>query len=263
VDYYALELATGDPGDDFFTVLEETVEEVMNTTATVLGCVSTSRPAPHPGGGHLPAAARAPLPRRLPLLLLPRLLQGQGRNLTAPLGNLLTQIKNLFAPTNYSEGLDNKAATGLVRDAEAAGEKDALEKAISGYQPVPQQPPASYPQGINSLPRGQVSNKNSSLPRGASLPRNSANTTASLKRGISPIPKADPALAEAPPGYPESPQKTGMPPLGFPQSPPEYPQVRFTPPCSSKSCIMQTPTPPGFPANANKLAALYPAIPEK
>ena len=31
--------------------------------------------------------------------------------------------------------------------------------------------------------------------------------------------------SQAPPGYPESPQKTGLPPLGFPQSPPEYPQV--------------------------------------
>ena len=88
-----------------------------------------------------------------------------------------------------------------------------------GYQPVPQQPPASYPQGANSLPRG--ASKNTSLPRGASLPRNSA----SLARGVSPIPRAYPALAEAPPGYPESPQKAGVPPTGFPQSPPEYPQV--------------------------------------
>ena len=31
--------------------------------------------------------------------------------------------------------------------------------------------------------------------------------------------------SQAPPGYPESPQKTGLPPIGFPQSPPEYPQV--------------------------------------
>ena len=37
--------------------------------------------------------------------------------------------------------------------------------------------------------------------------------------------RAYPALAEAPPGYPESPQKAGVPPIGFPQSPPEYPQV--------------------------------------
>ena len=98
-----------------------------------------------------------------------------------------------------------------------------------GYQPVPQQPPASYPQGANSLPRGaskttslpRGASKNTSLPRGASLPRNSA----SLARGVSPIPRAYPALAEAPPGYPESPQKAGVPPTGFPQSPPEYPQV--------------------------------------
>ena len=64
-----------------------------------------------------------------------------------------------------------------------------------GYQPVPQQPPASYPQGANSLPRGSSKNtslprgaafsKNTSLPRGASLPRNSA----SLARGVSPIPR--------------------------------------------------------------------------
>ena len=95
---------------------------------------------------------------------------------------------------------------------------------MTGYQPVPQQPPASYPQGANSLPRSTAADKKTaSLPRGASLPRNT--NTASLKRGISPIPKAYPALAEAPPGYPESPQKTGLPPIGFPQSPPEYPQV--------------------------------------
>ena len=54
-----------------------------------------------------------------------------------------------------------------------------------GYQPVPQQPPASYPQGANSLPRGAAFSKNTSLPRGASLPRNSA----SLARGVSPIPR--------------------------------------------------------------------------
>jgi len=154
------------------------------------------------------------------------------------------KIKSMFAPTNYAEGLDNKAATGLEKDAEA-GEKDDLEKVISGYQPVPQQPPPSYPQGANSLPRASRQDKMGSLPRGSSLPRN----TSSLKRGVSPIPRAYPALAEAPPGYPESPQKTGVPPLGFPQSPPEYPQ---------------TPTPPGFPANQNKqAAALYPTIPEK
>ena len=29
------------------------------------------------------------------------------------------KIKNFFAPTDYSEGLDNKAAAGLTKDAEA------------------------------------------------------------------------------------------------------------------------------------------------
>ena len=52
----------------------------------------------------------------------------------------------------------------------------------------------------------------------------------SQRGGVSPIPRAYPGLAEAPPGYPESPQKTGPPPLGYPQSPPEFPQ---------------SPTPPG------------------
>ena len=64
-----------------------------------------------------------------------------------------------------------------------------------------------------------------------SLPRGATSKTNSLARGVSPIPRAYPQLAEAPPGYPESPQKTGPPPLGYPQSPPEYPQ---------------TPTPPGI-----------------
>ena len=41
------------------------------------------------------------------------------------------------------------------REATKAAQDD-LEKVISGYQPVPQHPPASYPQGANSLPRCQV-----------------------------------------------------------------------------------------------------------
>ena len=86
----------------------------------------------------------------------------------------------MFGPTNYGEGLDNKAVVGVSKDAEAGGKvghksfpvqnlfhskncqkqsfltQDELEKVISGYQPVPQNPPASYPQGANSLPRCQV-----------------------------------------------------------------------------------------------------------
>ena len=140
------------------------------------------------------------------------------------------KIKNVFAPTNYGEGLDNKAVVGMSKDAEAGGKvganfslaqntnadeskhknillaQDDLEKVITGYQPVPQNPPASYPQGANSLPRCQVQTspkfsktnvkyvlfsalswklcleskkpaqvsskgKEGSLPRGASLPR--------------------------------------------------------------------------------------------
>ena len=103
-----------------------------------------------------------------------------------------------------------------MKESEGVDGKDDLEKAMNGYQPVPQHPPAGYPQG------------SSSLPRGASLPRNINVKVDSLKRGD--IPRAYPQLAEAPPGYPESPQKTGPPPLGYPQSPPEYPE---------------TPTPPG------------------
>lgn len=107
---------------------------------------------------------------------------------------------------------------------------------MSGYQPVPQHPPPSYPQGSASLPRGCAPpSKNASLPRmGAS-----ASKSGSLARGVSPIPRAYPALAEAPPGYPESPQKTGPPPLGYPLSPPEYPQ---------------TPTPPGICRDFQKIS---------
>jgi len=223
VDAFALELATGENSGDLLTAVEDTIEEVINTSTKVLGMVVS-----------------------IFLILLVLVC------LTACLcycchQDFKDKIKNVFAPTNYAEGLDNKAVVGMSKDAEGGG-KDDLEKVITGYQPVPQHPPASYPQGANSLPRCQVSSKGKegSLPRGASLPRNT--NAASLKRGISPIPKAYPALAEAPPGYPESPQKTGLPPIGFPQSPPEYPQ---------------TPTPPGFPADASKQAALYPVVPEK
>jgi len=223
VDAFALELATGENSGDLLTTVEETIEEVIDTSTKVLGMVVSIF---------------------LTLLILVCL--------AACLcycchKDFKDKIKNVFAPTNYGEGLDNKAVVGMSKDAEGGG-KDDLEKVITGYQPVPQNPPASYPQGANSLPRCQVSSKGKegSLPRGASLPRNT--NAASLKRGISPIPKAYPALAEAPPGYPESPQKTGLPPIGFPQSPPEYPQ---------------TPTPPGFPADVSKQAALYPVIPEK
>jgi len=152
------------------------------------------------------------------------------------------KVENFFSPNSYSQGIDNK---GGIAAQESSDEKDDLEKVISGYQPVPQQPPPSYPQGTSSLPRG------ASLPRTASLPRNgNGNGTNSLKRGVSPIPRAYPQLAQAPPGYPESPQKTGPAPPGYPQSPPEYPQ---------------TPTPPGYPANSNKqtTVSLYPQIPEK
>ena len=151
------------------------------------------------------------------------------------------QVENFFSPNSYSQGLDSKESDG---SGEGGDEKDGLEKVISGYQPVPQQPPPSYPQGSSSLPRG------ASLPLGASLPR-PGSKAGSLKRGVSPIPRSYPALAEAPPGYPESPQKTGPAPPGFPQSPPEFPQ---------------TPTPPGYPAQtAAKTAgtSLYPAVPEK
>ena len=89
----------------------------------------------------------------------------------------------MFAPTNYAEGLDNKAAVGMSKDVEGGCKvklfilptfcqfpkfdqniqnlhsvktQDDLEKVISGYQPVPQQPPPSFPKGANSLPRCQV-----------------------------------------------------------------------------------------------------------
>ena len=139
-------------------------------------------------------------------------------------------MDQFFSPNSYARGLDEKPEE--VKEKEGGEGVDELEKAMTGYQPVPQQPPPSYPQG------------NSSLPRGTSLPRNSK--VDSLKRGVSGYPQ----LAEAPPGYPESPQKTGPPPLGYPQSPPEYPQ---------------TPTPPGFPSsNTGRVSkALYPQIPEK
>ena len=144
------------------------------------------------------------------------------------------KVDQFFSPNSYARGLDEKPEE--VKEKEAVAGVDQLEKAMTGYQPVPQHPPVGYPQG------------NSSLPRGTSLPRNTK--VDSLKRGVSPLPRGYPQLAEAPPGYPESPQKTGPPPLGYPQSPPEYPQ---------------TPTPPGFPTSntARLTKALYPQIPEK
>ena len=144
------------------------------------------------------------------------------------------KIHHFFTPNSYARGLDEKPEE--LKEKEAVGGVDELEKAMTGYQPVPQHPPPGYPQG------------NSSLPRAASLPRNSK--VDSLKREVSPLPRGYPQLTEAPPGYPESPQKTGAPPLGYPQSPPEYPQ---------------TPTPPSFPTSntARLTKALYPQIPEK
>jgi len=244
VDVFALALATGEDDDDLLTTVEETIEEVLDTSTKMLGMVVSI---------FLIILILVCLTACL-CYCCHKVASSQYHAvagtaiLSSPSQDFKDKIKNFFAPTDYSEGLDNKAAVGLTKDAEA-GHKDDLEKVISGYQPVPQHPPASYPQGANSLPRCQVSTKgkkDNSLPRGASLPRNA--NAASLKRGISPIPKAYPALTEAPPGYPESPQKTGLPPIGFPQSPPEYPQ---------------TPTPPGFPADATKKAALYPVVPEK
>jgi len=158
------------------------------------------------------------------------------------------KMENLFSSNSYTKDLDGKSGDSSEKDG-----GDQLEKAMSGYQPVPQHPPPGYPQGSTSLPRGcSLPSKNASLPRTG----NSSNRN-SLARGVSPIPRAYPQLAEAPPGYPESPQKTGPPPLGYPQSPPEYPQ---------------TPTPPGFPTSNTNTATgtatktskpLYPQIPEK
>ena len=130
------------------------------------------------------------------------------------------QLGNVLSTNSYSKDLDGKSSKDTEKE-----NGDHLEDVMTGYQPVPQHPPPSYPQGSTSLPRGCVPpSKNSSLPRIG------ASKSGSLARGVSPIPRAYPALAEAPPGYPESPQKTGPPPLGYPLSPPEYPQ---------------TPTPPG------------------
>jgi len=152
------------------------------------------------------------------------------------------KLENIFSSNSYSKDLEGKANDFSEKDEVDGGDK--LEKVMSGYQPVPQHPPPGYPQGSASLPRGcSLPSKTTSLPRGAT------SKTNSLARGVSPIPRAYPQLAEAPPGYPESPQKTGPPPLGYPQSPPEYPQ---------------TPTPPGFPSSKDaKTKPLYPQIPEK
>ena len=139
------------------------------------------------------------------------------------------QLENYLSTNSYSE--DFKSGSVIEKE-----DEDQLKGVMTGYQPVPQHPPPSYPQGSASLPRGCAPpSKNASLPRmGAS-----ASKSGSLARGVSPIPRAYPALAEAPPGYPESPQKTGPPPLGYPLSPPEYPQ---------------TPTPPGICRDFQKIS---------
>ena len=103
-------------------------------------------------------------------------------------------LHNFFSPNSYAKGLDEKPEE--LREKEEGESVDELEKALTGYQPVPQHPPPGYPQA------------NSSLQRGTSLARNSK--VDSLKRGVSPLPRGYPQLAEAPPGYPESPQKTGL-----------------------------------------------------
>ena len=72
VDVFALELASGDSTGDFITEVEETIEEVIATSTTVLGIVSDWM-GPCTGGGHIPAPAGPSVPGRLPLLLLPRL----------------------------------------------------------------------------------------------------------------------------------------------------------------------------------------------
>ena len=140
------------------------------------------------------------------------------------------KMENMFSPNSYAKELDNKSEE--VKESEGVEGKDNLEKAMKGYQPVPQHPPAGYPQA------------------GSSLPRNTNSKLDSLKRGE--IPGAYPRLAEAPPGYPESPQKTGPPPLGYPQSPPEYPQTQAPPgeqslPPPSSSDVIQVFPPPGSP----------------
>ena len=81
--------------------------------------------------------------------------------------------------------------------------------------------------------------------------------------------------------------KTGLPPIGFLQSPPEYPQVPYSliTDCDDDHDDhddeddhdhhddfddedddddgLQTPTPTGFPVDSSKQAALYPIVPEK
>jgi len=151
------------------------------------------------------------------------------------------KLENVLSTNNYSKDLEGESS----KDNEKRN-GDHLEDVMTGYQPVPQHPPPSYPQGSTSLPRGCAPPS-----KNTSLPRIGASKSGSLARGVSPIPRAYPALAEAPPGYPESPQKTGPPPLGYPQSPPEYPQ---------------NPTPPGFPGSNSSTKTtnpLYPQIPEK
>merc|ERR1719341_2775336 len=97
VDAFALELATGDNSGDLLTSVEETIEEVIDTSTKVLGMVVSIF---------------------LILLILVCL--------TACLcycchQDFKDKIKNVFAPTNYAEGLDNKAVVGMSKDAEAGG----------------------------------------------------------------------------------------------------------------------------------------------
>lgn len=70
VDVFALELASGDTTGDFITEVEETIEEVIATSTTVLGIVSEWMGG-CAGGGRVPPPPGPPLPGGLPLLLLP------------------------------------------------------------------------------------------------------------------------------------------------------------------------------------------------
>jgi len=70
VDVFALEVASGDTTGDFITEVEETIEEVIATSTTVLGIVSEWMGG-CAGGGRVPPPPGPPLPGGLPLLLLP------------------------------------------------------------------------------------------------------------------------------------------------------------------------------------------------